>query len=215
MPSSAAEPEPEPAPEPLPAMVALEPEPAEPCALEPLPALEPDIDVPDPDPAAAEPEPMLEPEPAIDEPEPGVFLFSSFLPPHPTANATAKNVIAMRMPGSSAAHATVFRVRVTIATLLMTSALAAADPDVRMPPGTHKDSDGQLVSGRGLRDSTDFIAKELDRRGIPVHQVGPYRVRGVELTRFMSDQPSTTWLAIHVVRISGKTVISFVPRPGS
>ena len=89
----------------------------------------------------------------------------------------------------------------------------AADPDVRMPPGTRTDSTGQLVSSRGLRDTTDFIAKELDRRGITVRQVGPYRVRSIELTRFISTTASTSWLAIHVMRSNGKTLIFFVPRP--
>jgi hypothetical protein len=82
-----------------------------------------------------------------------------------------------------------------------------------MPPGTRTDPSGQRVSGRGLRDSTDFLAKELDRKGIAVRKIGPYRVRGVELTRFLSEAPQTPWLAIHVVRAAGKTVISFVPRP--
>jgi hypothetical protein len=86
---------------------------------------------------------------------------------------------------------------------------------VRTPPGTRTDASGTLVSGRGLRDTTDFLAKELDQQGIVVDQVGPYRVRGVELTRFVSRTASTHWLAIHVVRIAGKTLISFVPRPGS
>lgn len=82
-----------------------------------------------------------------------------------------------------------------------------------MPPGTRTDASGQLVSGRGLRDTTDFIAKELERRGILVRQVGPYRVRGIELTRFISTTNSTSWLAIHVMRRDGKTLIFFVPRP--
>ena len=81
-----------------------------------------------------------------------------------------------------------------------------------MPPGTRKDSTGQLVSGRGLRDTTDAIAKELERRGIAVTQIGPARFRGVELTRFVSQTPSTPYLAIHVMRVAGKTLIFFVPR---
>ena len=93
--------------------------------------------------------------------------------------------------------------------------ISYAEPDVRLPPGTHTDSQGQLVSGRGLRDTSDFLAKELDRRGISVQQVGPYGVRGALLTRFLSQAPSTPWLAIHVLRISGKTLIFFVPRPKS
>jgi hypothetical protein len=105
------------------------------------------------------------------------------------------------------------RVLALVATLWVAIAPADADPELRMPPGTRTDAAGQRVSGRGLRDTTDFLAKEIDRKGIAVKKIGPYRVRGVELTRFLSQTPSTTWLALHVVRTAGKTVISFVPRP--
>jgi hypothetical protein len=98
---------------------------------------------------------------------------------------------------------------------LCAPALSRAEPDVRLPPGTHADAQGQLVSGRGLRETTDFLARELDRRGIAVQRVGPYGVRGALLTRFISQTPSTPWLAIHVLRSSGKTLIFFVPRPKS
>src|SRR5262245_27513910 len=97
---------------------------------------------------------------------------------------------------------------------LLTARPASADSDVRLPPGTRAEAD-HYVAGRGLRDSTDFIAKELAKRGIAAEQVGPYRVRGVELTRFLSQAPSTPWLAIHVLRAGGKTLIFFVPRPKS
>jgi hypothetical protein len=90
--------------------------------------------------------------------------------------------------------------------------IARADPPVRVPPGTRTDAQGQLVSGRGLRDTSDFLAAELARRGIDVQQIGPYGVRGVELTRFVSRTPSTPWLAIHVLRTGGKTLIFFVSR---
>lgn len=93
--------------------------------------------------------------------------------------------------------------------------ISHAEPDVRLPPGTRTDAQGQLVSGRGLRDTSDFLAKELARRGIAVQQVGPYGVRGAQLTRFLSQTPSTPWLAIHALRTSGKTLIFFVPRPKS
>ena len=96
---------------------------------------------------------------------------------------------------------------------IFATAIAHAEPDVRMPPGTRKDSTGTLISGRGLRDTTDFIAKELARSGIAARQIGPTRVRGVELTRFVSETASTSFLAIHVLRQSGKTLIFFVPRP--
>ena len=102
-----------------------------------------------------------------------------------------------------------------LAAILMIASLASADPSLRMPPGTRTDASGNRISGRGLRDSTDFLAKELDKKGIAVKKIGPYRVRGVELTRFLSETPSTPWLALHIVRKDGKTVISFVPRPAS
>jgi hypothetical protein len=97
---------------------------------------------------------------------------------------------------------------------------AIADPaDLRaglaLPPGTRTDALGQLISGRGLRDTSDFLARELDRRGIAVDRIGPAAVRGVELTRFISQAPSTPWLAIHALRAAGKTMIFFVPRPKS
>jgi hypothetical protein len=105
------------------------------------------------------------------------------------------------------------RVLVLAGVLALASGAAIADkPDVRMPPGTRTDATGQMVSGRGLRETTDFLAKELDRRGILVRQVGPYRLRGVELTRFIATTSSTSWLAIHVMRKDGKTLIFFVPR---
>ena len=96
---------------------------------------------------------------------------------------------------------------------LAPATIAHAEPDLRMPPGTRTDAQGQLVSGRGLRESSDFFARELARRGISAQQIGPYRVRGVELTRFVSQTPSTPWLAIHVLRTGGKTLIFLVPRP--
>jgi hypothetical protein len=113
-------------------------------------------------------------------------------------------------------------VRFSIPALLLSIAVAAAahaapeapKPDLKLPPGTRADpASGQLISGRGLRETTDFIAKELDRRGISSKQIGPYRVRGAELTRFISQTPSTPWLAIHVLRTAGKTSIFFVARP--
>jgi hypothetical protein len=110
-------------------------------------------------------------------------------------------------------------VRVLIVALALCAALAPAaaapSPDLPVPPGTRADASGQLVSSRGLRETTDFIAKELARRGITARQIGPYRQRGVELTRFLSDTASTPWLAIHVLRTAGKTMIFFVPRVSS
>jgi hypothetical protein len=108
----------------------------------------------------------------------------------------------------------VLRVLLGVAALCA-PAISHAEPDVRLPPGTRTDAQGQLVSGRGLRDTGDFIARELDRRGIAVQRIGPYGFRGALLTRFVSQTPSTPWLAIHVLRSNGKTLIFFVPRPKS
>jgi hypothetical protein len=90
-----------------------------------------------------------------------------------------------------------------------------AEPELRLPPGTRSDAHGQLISGRGLRETSDFLARELARRGIGAEQIGPYAVRGAELTRFVSRTPSTAWRAIHVLRSAGKTMIFFVPRSKS
>jgi hypothetical protein len=100
-----------------------------------------------------------------------------------------------------------------ILAVTLSAASAHADPDVRLPAGTRKAPEGHYVSGRGLRDTTDALAKELSRRGIATEQIGPYRMRGVEVTRFVSQAPTTSWLAIHVLRQAGKTLIFFVPRP--
>ncbi len=108
-----------------------------------------------------------------------------------------------------------FRTAFIFAGLLIASPAVRAESDVRLPPGTRKDADGQLVSGRGLRDTTDWLAKELAAKGIAVQQIGPTRVRGAELTRFLSQSSSTPWLAIHVLRVGGKTLIFFVPRASS
>jgi hypothetical protein len=99
-----------------------------------------------------------------------------------------------------------------VVVLTLESGLATADDRPTMPPGTRRDDSGQLVSGRGLRDTTDFIAKDLARRGIAAQHIGPARVRGIEVTRFLSQTASTSWLAIHVMRSAGKTLIFLVPR---
>lgn len=103
-------------------------------------------------------------------------------------------------------------IAVLLCAVATSPSLSAEPPSIRLPPGTRTDAHGQLVSGRGLRDTSDFLAAELARRGIAVRQIGPYGARGIELTRFLSDAPATAWLAIHVLRSGGKTLIFFVPR---
>jgi hypothetical protein len=178
---------------------------SEPVAAEPVPA---EADPADPAEPVSEPEPVVaEPEPSVADP-PLSFLHAGAITKHSPSNA-----VAIRMPNMvPALHVCGLALA---AVLQIAPAYADAKPDIKLPPGTRADATGQLVSSRGLRDTTDFISKELDRRGIAVTKVGPIRVRGVELTRFLSQTPSTPWLAIHVLRASGKTAIFFVARPTS
>jgi hypothetical protein len=160
--------------------------------------------------------------------------FLSFLHAEPNARDTVSNAIAIRMAPMLPSTPVRFTLPASFSALAITCSLALPTraapaspvapapahpsktlPEIKLPPGTRADATGTLISGRGLRDTTDFIAKQLDRRGITARQVGPYRVHGAELTRFLSETPSTTWLAIHVLRTGGKTAISFVPRPPS
>jgi hypothetical protein len=152
------------------------------------------------DPMSADPVTSAEPVPAAS------WFF--FLQP-PTVRDKANKVIAMRMRYPPGRMLRGFWPSFIIAAALMRPALA---DDLRLPPGTRKDTSGTLVSGRGLRATTDYLARELEHRGIAVTQIGPTRTRGAELTRFLSNSPTTPWLAIHVLRTAGKTLIFFVPR---
>lgn len=106
-----------------------------------------------------------------------------------------------------------FASRFTLLAALLFAPSTFGDPAVRLPPNTRQAPEGHYVSGRGLRDSTDFIAKQLATAGIAIEQIGPYRVKGVEVTRFVSTTSTTPWLAIHILRTAGKTLIFFVDRP--
>ena len=83
---------------------------------------------------------------------------------------------------------------------------------VPLPRGSRADGE-RHVSSKGYRETLDFVSRWLDKQGFAHRQVGPYRVRGVDVTRFVSEDAATEWLAIHVVRQAGKTWISVVPRP--
>jgi hypothetical protein len=81
----------------------------------------------------------------------------------------------------------------------------------KAPPGTRW-IDGRYRVGSGLAEATRFVERQLDRAGIAFARRGPYRVRGVEVTRFLSEDPSTSWLAIHLVRKEGRTFLDLIPR---
>lgn len=192
--------DPDPVSDPEPAAIVSESEPVAEPAAEPVPEPEPVAADPVAEPVAAEPDPSV-PDPPL-----------SFLHAGAITKQSPNNAVAIRMPRMLPAfHLS----SLALAAVLQLGSAHAADdkPDLKLPPGTRADASGQLVSSRNLRETTDFIAKELDRRSIVVKKVGPVRVRGVELTRFLSETASTPWLAIHVMRASGKTVIFFVARP--
>lgn len=84
----------------------------------------------------------------------------------------------------------------------------------KAPPGTRL-IEGRYVVGSGLAEATRFVDRQLTRAGIAFTRVGPYRVRGLEVTRFLSESSSTPWLAIHLVRKGGRTFLDVVDRPAS
>ena len=94
----------------------------------------------------------------------------------------------------------------------LVAAPAAADPDPPVPRGSRATGD-RHVSALGFRATADWYQALWRKRGIAVRTVGPYRVGGVEVIRYLRDPPGGTWLAVHVYRVAGKTWISVVPRP--
>jgi hypothetical protein len=88
---------------------------------------------------------------------------------------------------------------------------------VPLPRGTRIDpsAEGLFLSGQTFRKTVDHIARWLDRQGLAHDAVPIYRYRGIEVARFVSQVPATSWLAIHVFRRLGTTSIYIVPRPGA
>jgi hypothetical protein len=91
------------------------------------------------------------------------------------------------------------------------SSTVAADPAVKLPPGTRLVEGRHVVAG-GMVAAVRFIDRQLTRAGISFERIGPYSVRGVEVTRFISQQASTPWLAVHLVRKEGRTFLDIVER---
>ncbi|MBZ0236104.1 MAG: hypothetical protein K8M05_27495 [Deltaproteobacteria bacterium] len=99
-----------------------------------------------------------------------------------------------------------------IASASATSPARADDHGVPLPRGTRA-AEGRHVSGLGFRATVDHYAKRWRADGIPVDAIGPYRVRGVDVMRFVRTDKAGEWLAVHVWRAGGVTWISVVPRP--
>ena len=101
-----------------------------------------------------------------------------------------------------------------LAGLIAAGPIAAADTyGYPVPRGTRSIDGDRYTSGKGLRDTVEFFKKELDKRGISFRAIGPYRVRGVDVARFLIDAGDVA--AVHVYRVEGKTLISFVKRARS
>ncbi len=83
---------------------------------------------------------------------------------------------------------------------------------VPLPKGSRADGT-RYKSSKAYRDTVEFVTKWLRKQGLEHEQIGPYRARGVDVTRFLSQVETTAWLAIHVVRHAGTTWISVVERP--
>jgi hypothetical protein len=74
-------------------------------------------------------------------------------------------------------------------------------------------ADGPERSKLGFRATLEKEAKRIKASGIPVQAIGPYRVGGVDVMRFVRTDKAGDWLAVHVWRSGGVTWISVVPRP--
>ncbi|HUQ06309.1 MAG TPA: hypothetical protein VM261_27580 [Kofleriaceae bacterium] len=72
---------------------------------------------------------------------------------------------------------------------------------------------GPQRSKLGFRATVDKEAKRIRASGVPVEEIGPYRVGGVDVMRFVRTDKAGEWLAVHVWRAGGVTWISLVPRP--
>jgi hypothetical protein len=197
-----------PAPDPIP-VSEPGPEPDPVATSDPDPVPDP-VPVADPDPAAdPDPDPVTTADP---DPLPVPVVGCVFLHAGAPITARARSIIAERMQYPPCGMLRCFGRRFIFVVLAIAPAIAAANPPITLPPGTRAEAE-HFLSGRGPRDTTDFISRQLAHAGISAAQIGPYRVRGVDVTRFVAGDPAAPFLAIHVLRISGKTLIFFVPRP--
>ncbi|HVV85655.1 MAG TPA: hypothetical protein VHE35_21500 [Kofleriaceae bacterium] len=88
---------------------------------------------------------------------------------------------------------------------------AAAGPDpVPVPRGSRLAGD-RHASALGFRATADWYEKLWRTTGVVVKTVGPYRVAGVDVIRYLRDDGP--WRAVHVYRLAGTTWISVVLAP--
>jgi hypothetical protein len=83
---------------------------------------------------------------------------------------------------------------------------------VPMPGGSRQAGGGVVTSGQGFGQTVEFYKRFLKRAGVEHELVPVYRYRGVDVARFLVRQGGTPWLAIHVYRHGGRTMIYVVSR---
>ena len=88
-----------------------------------------------------------------------------------------------------------------------------ADPDPPFPRGSRVDGD-RHVSALGFRATADWYQRLWRRRGLVVRTLGPYRVAGVDVIRYLRDDAGP-WRAVHVYRVGGTTWIAVVASPAA
>lgn len=86
------------------------------------------------------------------------------------------------------------------------------EPPVRLPPGSRRVDPSRFALSRGIGEATSALETRLRASGATFERIGPVRVRGVELTRFLCTDPSSSWLALHISRKEGRTFLDVVPR---
>ena len=73
--------------------------------------------------------------------------------------------------------------------------------------------DGWVHSSQGFRRTRRFYKRFLARSGVAHVAIAVYRRRGTTVARFLSRDPTTQWLAIHVYQYRKHTEIYVVSRP--
>lgn len=84
---------------------------------------------------------------------------------------------------------------------------------IPLPPRARIQDDNTYRSAQSYRKTVVYFERYLKRQGIPHKRVPTYQVRGVQVSRILSDSAQSQWLAIHVYRIRGRTHLYIVPRP--
>ena len=95
---------------------------------------------------------------------------------------------------------------------LAQAASKASVAGIPLPPRARIQEDGTYRAAQSYRKTVVYFERYLRRQGISHKRVPTYQVRGVQVTRFLSEKSGSTWLAINVYKIRGMTHVFVVPR---